>query len=85
MGDTSHHLENLSLVEKLAEIQAVLKAPEIKIQKPSDTRWLAREQCVSAVRKSLPVRLMPSMKEVGMPRRMVWLYVQIYSRPLHAL
>ena len=40
--------------EKLVEIQAVLNAPEIKIHKPSDTRWLARERCVRAVRKSLP-------------------------------
>ena len=28
--------------EKLMEIQAVLDVPEIKIHKPSDTRWLAR-------------------------------------------
>ena len=29
--------------DKLAEIQAVLEAPEIVVTKPSDTRWLARE------------------------------------------
>jgi hypothetical protein len=40
--------------EKLAEVQAVLNAPEIKITKPSDTRWLARERCVQAVGKCLP-------------------------------
>ena len=40
--------------EELAEIQAALDLPELKIQKPSDTRWLARERCVRAVRKSLP-------------------------------
>ena len=40
--------------EKLAEIQAVLEAPEIVVTKPSDTRWLARERCVCAVRKTLP-------------------------------
>ena len=40
--------------EKLAEIQAELDSPEIKMQKPSDTRWLARERAVRAVRKSLP-------------------------------
>ena len=40
--------------EKLAEIQAELDSPEIKMQKPSDTRWLARERVVRAVRKSLP-------------------------------
>ena len=40
--------------EKLAEIQAELDSPEIKMQKPSDTRWLARERAVHAVHKSLP-------------------------------
>ena len=38
----------------LSERQAFLNAPEIKITKPSDTRWLARERCVQAVRQSLP-------------------------------
>ena len=40
--------------EKLADIQAVLNSPELKMQKPSETRWLARERCVRAVRLSLP-------------------------------
>jgi hypothetical protein len=40
--------------EKLAEIQAALDSPELKVLKPSDTRWLARERCVRAVRRSLP-------------------------------
>ncbi len=40
--------------EKLAEIQAVLNAPEIKMVKPSDTRWLSRERAMRAVRRSLP-------------------------------
>ena len=40
--------------EELAEVQAFLNAPEIKITKPSDTRWLARERCVQTVRQSLP-------------------------------
>ena len=40
--------------EKLAEIEAVLNTPEIKVTKPSDTRWLARENCVQAIRKVLP-------------------------------
>ena len=31
--------------DKIAEIQAVLEAPEIVVTKPSDTRWLARERC----------------------------------------
>ena len=37
-------------VEKLAEIRSALGSPKLKIQKPSDTRWLARERCVRCVR-----------------------------------
>ena len=40
--------------EKLAEIQDVLDTPKLKVLKPSDTRWLARERCVQAVRRTLP-------------------------------
>ena len=40
--------------KKLAEIQAELNSPEIKMQKLSDTRWLSRERAVRAVRRSLP-------------------------------
>ena len=39
--------------EKLAKIEAVLKTPELKMLKPSDTWWLAQEQCVCAVRQTL--------------------------------
>ena len=39
--------------EMLIEIQAVLNSPELKVRKPSDTRWLARERCVRAVRQTL--------------------------------
>lgn len=41
-------------MEKLAEIQAELNSPELKMLKPSDTRWIAREKAVCAVRRSLP-------------------------------
>ena len=37
--------------ENLKEIQKVLELPELKIVKPSDTRWLAHENCVAAVKK----------------------------------
>ena len=40
--------------EKLIEILAILNAPELKVTKPSDTRWLVREQCVRSVRECLP-------------------------------
>ncbi len=38
--------------ESLKEIQKVLDLPELKIVKPSDTRWLAHECCVKAVKAS---------------------------------
>jgi len=41
--------------EKLADIQAELNSPELKMLKPGDTRWLARERAVRAVRRCLPV------------------------------
>ena len=49
-------MEVLSLLpkraESLKEIQKVLDLPELKIVKPSDTRWLAHERCVKAVKAS---------------------------------
>ena len=38
--------------ESLKEVQSVLDMPELKIIKPSDTRWLAHERCVKAVKAS---------------------------------
>lgn len=38
--------------ECLKEVQRVLDLPELKIVKPSDTRWLAHERCVKAVKES---------------------------------
>lgn len=38
--------------ESLKEVQHVLNMPELKIIKPSDTRWLAHERCVKAVKAS---------------------------------
>ena len=34
------------------EIQKVLDLPELNIVNPSDTRWLAHERCVKAVKAS---------------------------------
>ena len=34
----------------LKEIQKILDLPELKIVKPSDTRWLAHERCAKAVK-----------------------------------
>ena len=49
--------------EKLKEIQNELQCPEVKMQKPSDTRWLARERAVRAVRLSLPA-LVSTFEEI---------------------
>ena len=38
--------------ESLREIQRVLDIPELKVIKPSDTRWLAHERCVKGVQAS---------------------------------
>ena len=38
--------------ESLKEIQHVLNLPEMKVIKPSDTRWFAHEQCVKVVKAS---------------------------------
>ena len=38
--------------QSLKEVQKVLNFPELKIVKPSDTRWLAHERCVRPVKAS---------------------------------
>ena len=38
--------------QSLKEVQKVLDLPELKVVKPSDTRWLAHERCVKAVKAS---------------------------------
>ena len=38
--------------QSLKEIQNVLELPELKVIKPSDTRWLAHERCVKAVKEN---------------------------------
>ena len=40
--------------ESLKAVQSVLKLPELKIVKPSDTRWLSHERCVWAIYRELP-------------------------------
>lgn len=40
--------------EKLKEVQAILHLPELKVVKPSSTRWLSHERCLKAIHKELP-------------------------------
>ena len=35
-------------------MQSVSHLPELKVVKPSDTRWLSHERCIRAIRKELP-------------------------------
>ena len=44
--------------EFLKEVQAVLKNPELKIVKPSDTRWLSHERCIRAIHRKLPALIL---------------------------
>ena len=50
-------------IEKLIDLEAELGVPELKIGKPSDTRWLARESCVRTVRRVLPA-LIEAFEEI---------------------
>ena len=40
--------------ESLKTVQFILQLPELKIFKPSSTRWLLHERCVRAMYKELP-------------------------------
>ena len=39
--------------KKLMHVQAILNLPELKVTKPSDTRWLSHERCLQAILKEL--------------------------------
>ena len=43
--------------EALKVVQSVLRLPELKVVKPSSTRWLSHERCLRAIRKHLPALL----------------------------
>ena len=49
-------MESVSLLSERAEslrnVQCVLDLPELKVIKPSDTRWLAHKRCVKGVKAS---------------------------------
>ena len=40
--------------EALKEVQPVLNMPELKVLKPTDTRWPSHKRCLRAIRKELP-------------------------------
>ncbi len=48
-------MENVLLFYKKAEaVQSILQLPELKVTKPSDTRWFSHERCVQAILKESP-------------------------------
>lgn len=44
----------LKKAESLKEDHPILKLPELKIVKPSDTGWLSHERCIWAIYRELP-------------------------------
>lgn len=40
--------------EALKEVQSALKLPQLKVVKPSSTRWLSHERCMRAISRELP-------------------------------
>ena len=38
----------------LKDVQSVLSLPDLKVVKPSSTRWLSHERCLHAIHKDLP-------------------------------
>ena len=40
--------------KKLRPLRSALNTPELKVVKPSNTRWLFHERCVHAIKKELP-------------------------------
>ena len=62
--------------KKTEAVQSVLFLLELKVVKPSDTRWLYHEQCVQSIRKELPTLIIifqQLYEESGMRRRMALL------------
>ena len=47
-------------VESLKPVQAVLNLHELKVIKPSNTRWISHECCVRAILKELPALFIAS-------------------------
>ena len=50
--------------EALKAVQSVLSLPELKVVKPSSTRWLSHEWYLRAIRKDLPALISTEMKVV---------------------
>ena len=70
--------------ENLKEVQRVLNLPELKIVKPSDTRWLAYEGCIKAVKANYTV-IVITLENIYASNHMSqkhWESVRLYQRSL---
>ena len=72
--------------ESLKEIQHDLYLPEMKVIKPSDTRWLSHEWCVKAVKVSYTA-IVASLDSNYQNFLKLWDYTRLYpsSPPLQPL
>ena len=71
--------------KSLKEIQHVLNLPEMKVIKPSDTRWLAHERCVKAVKVSYTALVVTLTVATRISMHLkLWDYTRLYpsSPPL---
>ena len=70
--------------ELLKEVQAVLNLPELKIVKPSETRWLSHERCARAICKELPalIKTCQQLHESGGDAEAYGLSVLLASKPV---
>ena len=72
--------------ESLKEIQHVLNLPEMKVIKPSDTRWLTHEWCVQAVKVSynaLVVTLDSNYQNFHAPEALGLCSIQVHHHCSH--
>lgn len=52
-------------LKKVMEAQSVLGLPELKVVKPSDTRWFSYKRCMGAIKKELPALIITTLRDIG--------------------
>ena len=68
--------------ESLQEIQHVHNLLEMKVIKPSETCWLAHEQCIKSLKASYTALVVNSSRAIGIgiPLQLSWLaIIPVYS------
>ena len=66
--------------QSLKEVQKVLDFPELKIVKPSDTRWLAHESCVRAVKASYNTIITALDHIYSESHELLWEFKKLFAR-----